>query len=257
MSKLIQRIEQVGKSTPAPLGFGVATRQQPAPAFAIIASTAVESRASTVGEGQADGVLFTPDTVDIEALASAASCLGDIPWGVRLQNADRASVESLREKGCDFIAFLPSGVALDALQDDELGRLLVVTPDMDKEQAHILEDLPMDAALFAQAPPKKLTLEVLLELAAHRNQIGRFFLLPVTDVPSIWDLECLRNIGVEGLVLNLDQAEAGALEALQERIRELPKPKPRNERHAALIPQLSLGGEGHGGQEEEDDDEEY
>ena len=113
MSKLIQRIEQVGKSTPAPLGFGVSARQQPSPAFAVIASTAVESKASTIGEGQADGVLFTPDTVDIEALAAAASCLGDIPWGVRLQSADRTSVESLRGKGCDFIAFLPSGVALD------------------------------------------------------------------------------------------------------------------------------------------------
>ena len=72
MSKLIQRIEQVGKPTPAPLGFGVATRQQPALSFVVIASTAVESKASTVDQGQADAVLFTPDTVDIEALASAA-----------------------------------------------------------------------------------------------------------------------------------------------------------------------------------------
>ena len=256
MSKLIQRLEQVGKSVPAPLGFGVATRQQPAPSFVVIASTAVESRASTVDGAHADAVLFTPDTVDIEALAAVAASLGEITWGVRLQSGDRASVESLREKGCDFIAFLPSGVDLDALQDEELGRLLVVTPDMDKEQAHILEDLPMDAALFAQAPPKRLTLEALLELAAHRNQFGRFFLLPVTDAPSSWELECLRNIGVEGLVLNLDQAEAGALGALHERIVELPKPKPRNERHVALLPQMSLHGEGHGGQEEEDDDEE-
>jgi hypothetical protein len=114
----------------------------------------------------------------------------------------------------------------------------------------------MDAALFAQVPPKKLTLEVLLELAAHRNQIGKSFLLPITHAPSTWELECLRNIGVEGLVLNLDQADAGALGALHGRIRDLPKPKPRSERHAALLPQLAIGGEGRGGQDDDDDDEE-
>ena len=255
MSKLIERIEQVGKSTPPPMGFGVSARQQPTPAFVVVASTAEEGKAASVQQGQADGVLFTPSELDIDSVANAAACLGDTPWGIRLQQSDQVTADALREKGCDFIAFLPNGVALDALQDEELGRLLVVTPDLDKEQGHILEDLPVDAALFSQSPPKKLSIETLLELAAHRNQIGKCFLLPVSGAPSAWELECLRNIGVEGLVLNLDQAESDALETLCQRVKELPKRKGRSDRPSAYIPQPSFAAAGRAGQEEEDGDD--
>jgi hypothetical protein len=256
MSKLIQRIEQVARAAPQPMGFGAAARKQPAPAFVLLASCTSEEQLLALGPGQADAVLFTPDSVDVEKLAQAGSALGDTPWGVRLSQGGQENVELLQTKGCDFIAFLPGAVSLDALQGEEMGRLLVVTPDMEKEQAHILEDLPLDAAILARTLPKRLSLELLLELAAQRNQISKAVLLPVAGALTPWELECLRNIGVEGVVLNLDQADADALRTLQERIRELPRRKPKAERAVAYLPQPSLAGSRSPGHEEEEEEEE-
>ena len=255
MSKLIEHIEQLDRPTPAPLGFGAAARQKPIPPLIVLGSCTPLEKAPALGQNPADGLLFTPEAVDAEALAQAASGLGDMPWGVRLHHGDWEAVNLLREKGCDFIAFLPSAVSLDALQGDEVGRLLVVTPDLAKEEANMLEDLPLDATLFSQTMPNELNVEKLLVLASQRSQIGKPFLLPVDRAPSPWELECLRDIGVEGLMLNLDVADVGELQTLRERVRELPRRKSRGERPAAYIPHVSFAGPSQPGQEEEPEEE--
>lgn len=259
MSKLIQRIEQLGKASPAPMGFGAAARQPPPPAFVVLASSSSERKVSDLVQSPVeyptDAILFTPESVDLEALAKAASGLGDVPWGVRLRNGDTAGVTLLQEKGCDFIAFLPNQVSLELLQGEELGRLLVVPSALEKEQTQLLEDLPVDVTLWADPLPNPLTFEALMALATRRSYIAKPFLLSITAVPSPWELECLRNIGVEGLVLDLDKTDTEALKALWERIQALPRRKPRGERPTPYLPSPSFATPTPEREEEEEEDE--
>ena len=75
-----------------------------------------------------------------------------------------------------------------------------------------------------------------MTLAAQRGEINRPFLLPIVSAPSEWELECLRDIGVDGLLLDLEQADAQTLQLIRQRVQELPRRKAKGERPTPSIP---------------------
>ena len=239
MSKLIQRIERLGKDTPAPLGFGAAKRRKPAPSMVLLAS-ASNLNATKILEGVAvDAVLFSMENSTGPAMAKASSHLKDIPWGFQVNNPTADQVKELVAAGCDFITLNGMTAPLEALHNDELGKFLVVPPNLKEEHAHSLEVLPVDAVIYADAVSSPLNLEVLLQLAAARGEIGSAFLLRIEGDLSAWELECLRDIGIEGVVVNLDTSDAARLKILGQAISDLPRRKPRNEFSSPSLPRVS------------------
>ena len=119
-----------------------------------------------------------------------------------------------------------------------IGKLLVVPVDLKEEFARSLEVLPVDVIVYADAVGSPLTLEVLMHLATARCEIGRPFLLPVHGALSMWELECLREIGVEGVVADLETTDADALKALSHAIRTLPRRKSRNDLGSPSLPRV-------------------
>ena len=235
MSRLVQRIEQTGREAPSPMGFSRKARQPAAPAMVLLAScSSLQALAGL--DSAADAVLLSLGKLNAKALEEVASAVGDAPWGIRMGADGTDTVPLLKEKGCDFIAFSSGQIPLEALQDDELGRLLLVPSDIEKEQAHTLEELPLDAVICADPLPEALTLEQLMTLAAQRGEIGRPFFLPITSAPSTWELECLRDIGVDGLLLDLERADVQTLQVLRQRLLELPRRKARGDRPTPYIP---------------------
>ena len=252
MSRLIQLIERIGKTAPAPMGFVASARPEAAPSMVLLVSCAAPRKLQEVAGVRPDAVLLTPAKVDPKSLDKMASALGDTPWGVLLKEGSPDGVPALEENGCDFVVLATPHLSVDMLQDEELGKLLVVPGDLDKEQAHALEDLPLDAVLFSEPLSPPLSLEQLMVLAALRGEIPKPVLLSLTAPPSPWELECLRNIGVDCVVLDLDRSDAQAVETLQERIKGLPRRKARGDRVTPTVPYATVGAaHEHEEQEEE------
>ena len=239
MSKLIQRIERLGKDTPAPLGFGAATRRKPAPSMVLLASTGNLKAIKQLEGVFVDAVLFSMGNSTGPAMAKASSLLKDVPWGFQVTNPTADQMMELVEAGCDFITLNGMSAPLEALHNDELGKFLVVPPDLKEEHAHSLEVLPVDAVIYADTVSSPLNLEELLKLAAARGEIGSAFLLRVEGDLSAWELECLRDIGIEGVVVNLDTSDAARLKILGQAISDLPRRKPRNEFSSPSLPRVS------------------
>jgi len=255
MSKLIQRIERLGKDTPAPLGFGAATRRKPAPTMVLIASTADANAAAKLQDVSVDGVLYTAENSKGADLAKASSNLKDIPWGIRVASPTADQVRDLVEAGCDFVSLTGLTASLGALQNDELGKFLVVPADMKEEHAHSLEVLPVDAATFADTIALPLNLEGLMKLAAVRGEIGCPFLIPVDGILTAWELECLRDIGVEGIIVDLASTDVEGVTALAKAILELPRRRSRNEPSSPSLPRVTA--QTQAGEADDDDDDDY
>ncbi|MCY4623821.1 MAG: hypothetical protein OXC99_02260 [Chloroflexi bacterium] len=239
MSKLIQRIERLGKDAPAPMGFGAAARRQPMPTMLLLAATA-EPRAVANADGIAlDGVIFRGDGADAAAASQAMQSLPGVPWGAQVNALAADDVSALVDAGADFVSLTGLTSSLDALRNEDVGKLLVIPVDLKEEHAHSLEVMPVDAVVYADAVASPLTLEVLMHLATARCEIGRPFLLPVHGALTAWELECLREIGVEGVVADLETTNADALKALSEAIRGLPRRKSRSEGPSAVLPRIN------------------
>ena len=229
MSKLVQRLERLGRDTPAPMGFGFSARRQPAPQMLLLASYATPGELSQEALAHLDGVLLTSSNASDDVNA------GDTPWGVMLPEAGDDAVGPLREKGCDFIALTAGGVHLDSLKDEELGRVMVTPRDLSTERCHSMGDLPVNAVLLTEPLSPPLTLQALMDLSALRGEIAKPALVLLSNVPSAWEVECLRDVGVDGVVVDGALAGAAELEALKQHILALPRRKPRGERPAPSV----------------------
>ena len=239
MSKLIQRIERLGKDAPAPMGFGAAARRQPMPTMVLLAATA-EPEAVANADGVAlDGVIFRGDGADAAAASQAMQSMPDVPWGAQVNTLSADDVSALVQAGADFVSLTGLTSSLDALRNEDVGKLLVIPVDLKEEHAHSLEVMPVDAVVYADAVASPLTLEVLMHLATARCEIGRPFLLPVHGALTAWELECLREIGVEGVVADLETTNAEGLKALSEAIRGLPRRKSRGDSGSPIVPRVS------------------
>ena len=91
-------------------------------------------------------------------------------------------------------------------------------------------------------------------MAAARGEIGSAFLLRVEGDLSAWELECLRDIGIEGVVVNLDTRDAARLKTLGQAISDLPRRKPRNEFSSPSLPRVSAHDQVIDGDDDDEDE---
>jgi hypothetical protein len=166
MSKLIQRIERLGKDTPAPMGFGAAARRQPMPTMVLLATTAEPQSIPSLDGVTLDGVIFRGDGTDGTAAAAAMQSLPNVPWGAQSNTIASGDVAALVEAGADFVSLTGLTSSLEALRDEDVGKLLVVPVDLKEEHARSLEVMPVDAVVYADAVASPLTLEVLMPASA-------------------------------------------------------------------------------------------
>ena len=169
-------------------------------------------------------------------------------------------VGNYRDQGCDFLAFGPKGALLEALEEDDTGYILSIDPDMDERYLRTIEDLPVDAVLLSMKsvePP--LTVQDLITISSVRGNFSKYLLLEVTGGFSANELEGLRGIGVDALVVEATTLSAKKLQELRDALLALPKrQRSRSPRASAVLPRGSFVLPGaSAGEEEYDDDDEY
>ncbi|MQF83090.1 hypothetical protein FIM02_02880 [SAR202 cluster bacterium AD-802-E10_MRT_200m] len=247
MSKLVQTIDRVGKSTPAPMGFVRSARSQEAPQLLVISATADLGKTKEIlSDAVPDALFFNVSYKSSETsfanMPDWEQLVGsDIPWGVLIDDPSSTDFNALKTNGCDFIVVKTLGIPVSLLQDDSFARILQVPKDFQKEEAHALEDLPIDVVYLIDPIPLPISLQTLMEISAFRNEIPKPVMLSVTGIPSAWELECLRNIGIECVLIDSDSYNSQSIVELKNLVKGLPKRKARNDRMTATLPEGALG----------------
>ena len=226
MSRFLDRLDRINRGAPTTLGFGAA-RAEKVPSMALLGMLSDPARAaqgaSVLAEIGADGALIEGMGID-DINKKLAKKLDKVPWGIKVSELKGDQVTSYRGKGCDFLAFSPEGASLGALEDEDTAYLLCIQLDMEERLLRAIEDLPVDAVLLPMTsvvPP--LTLQHMMSVSSVRSSFSKYLLLEMPGLPTSEELGGLREIGVDGLVVDATSVSASELKGLKERLLTLPK----------------------------------
>ena len=253
MSKLVSRIEKISRGSPAPMGFGASSRTARTPAMALIGILSGNSPedAKRLAGLDADGALIT-DANPTKEFAPLAEALGSTPWGAKVDDLNGETADGLIQQGCDFFLVDANSVTVEAAKDDRAAFILSLPEGASDGFLRALEDLPITAAFTSLAADGPLTLQRLIDVGSLRTMFDKYLLVQVNPGLSARELEALRDMGVDAVVVDVATASEDSLKAMKESLLKLPRQrKPRSEKASAVLPSGLSGGNAHSDNDEE------
>ena len=210
MSKLADLFSKAGQSSPQSFGFGLATANDQSPRaivlIGLVAARGLAKRAALL-EADVDAILVDCGGKPL-AKSSAATLEGKL-WGAGMSGFSQETVESLKHQGCDFLVFDPGSTSATALSDDDLGSIIIVPSDLDRETARAIHAIRVTGAYLSSGlVGRDITVAGLIELQRVRSLIDGPFVTMAPESPSVSDLTALRDAGVTGLVVHLEDEDA-------------------------------------------------
>jgi len=227
MSKLADLFSKAGQGSSQSFGFGLATANDQSPR-AIVLIGLVDARGlakrAALLEADVDAILVECGGKPL-AKSSAAALEGKL-WGAGMSGFSQESVEALKDQGCDFLVFDPGSTSATALGDDDLGSIIIVPSDLDRETARAIHAIKVTGAyLTSDLVGRDITVAGLIEMQRVRSLIDGPFVTMAPASPSVSDLTVLRDAGVNGLAVRLEDEDA--VEQLCESMKEVaPKRRP-------------------------------
>ena len=256
MSKLLSKLEKINRGSPARLGFGTSSRTERTPSMALIGrlSQNYTQGANRLAKVEADGALLDGESLD-SRLSDVAGALGNIPWGIRADGLDGEGSQGLLEKGCDFFVVSPEKVTVEAMKDDRAAYLLVLPPDADERFLRAIEDLPVDAVFMSLGSlESSLTLQHLITICSVRVLFDKYLAIEVPAALSSKEVEGLRDVGVDALVVDAARSSEKVLGNLKKALLSVPRQRrSRSERVSPVLPRGSYAAPSPPHEEDDED----
>ena len=259
MSKFLDRLDRITRGPVRTLGFGPAAPRETIPTLALLAGLTKPTIAATkkVMDSGVDAIIFGEA---LEQKSIARFPKGTV-WGVAVSGLDKEKADKFRSQGCDFMVFDVEHTLVEALEEGDCGRVLRVPSDLEEAKLRGIEDLPADLIVVNQpVPDGRLNLTHLLAIANVRNATNRYLILEWNSELSQNELEQLRTLGIDGLLVTGNDT-GSIIGALRKEIDALPNRKPRGDREqrgAAILPRLETAGVNRSRPEpDEDDDDDW
>lgn len=260
MSRLLDCLEQISISAPAPIGFGVRRVQRP-PGMALIVQISSDhaSGCESISGLTPEAVLLS-GIKDLPALKKLEPKLPSIPWGIRSSSLTEDGVKGYKEAGCDVLAFALADTPVSAITSDDMARVLCLDCDAEERQLRAINPLPVDVVLIDvtnQTGP--WTLGGLANVTAISSRVNKYILISISQPPGEKELEALRDAGVHGLVIDVGSVSMESLSKLKSDLQAMPRPQPgRKNRNTAVLPSSVFAADrtpAHEEPDEDDDDE--
>lgn len=284
-SKLIERLRQISRGAPAPIGFG-RTNESTVPGMLLVAvlprnELALAEAAVRAG---ADVVVFRINGAGTELLSETGDLEKESPTIAEAKDAlgDRAivglivgsngnlspnEVPKVAGLGLDFVATYPHLTPANFLEVGEIGRVAI----LDQQGGQVsrgINDLSIQAALLRIDRPSDSPTEMtVLDVATYRgaaDAIHRPIIVFPTWTMTPGDLEVLKNAGIEAVALvgPAPDADAEKVEGLvspyRDMVKRLGKPTGRRvalSEPAVILPRAATPADDGDEESEEDDDE--
>ena len=230
MSKLSDKLSQLGRAAPARIGFGQMSVGDRTPVILMIGV----GDAGAASAASVDAVL-QPAKADGRPSITSPGKNSEL-WGSALTDVSAEDLDSLKDAGGDFLLIESDDAPGIALRDDDLARGYVVPDGLSEEQARAVEDAHFDFLVLRQSGISwPLTVGAALALQERVSTYSGHIFLQIDSLPTVDDLQLLRDLPVSVLMIDLASVDASRLKKLREAIAEL---EPRKERTntTALIP---------------------
>jgi hypothetical protein len=258
MSKFQDRLERISLGAPAPMGFGV-PRAQKTPGMALVGLVSGDYAAGLRAVSK-----LAPDAALISIadgsppLSEIGSSLGEaIPWGLCVTSLTQEEAQTYEDGGSDLLAFSLEGTPASALASEGMARVLCIEPSIQIEQLRAVNSLPVDVVFLSMTGVSApWTLADLATIAGVSQRIDKYLLVEVSQLPGAKELEAIREVGVQGLVVDVGAAAAKSLADLKAALLDMPRQRPATKgRAAAILPNSVFFPEPAAGHEEEQPEE--
>ena len=257
MNKFLDLLDNIREGAPAPLGFG-ASRAEKLPGIALISLVSGDHKKAItmVSKSSVDAVIIEGLTTpsDVKTIAKP---LGKTPWGAKVSELSEGQAQEYQDDGSDLVVFNVEGTAASNLVCDQIARVLCVDISLEEDKLRALASLPVDVFLLSMKDVSSpWGIQDLANLSVISRRVDKYILLEVSEPPTGKDLEALRDIGVNGIVINTSEASAKIYKDLKQSLINMPRPKhSRRDRTRAILPGASFNQEPEPDSQEQEEPE--
>lgn len=236
------------------MGFAASAPKEKTPTVPLLATVSSEAEAKAAANAGLDGALVVGITSKA-AVDKISKALNSHAWGLWKTHADTTPPEK-----ADFQVFSSEATPLAAIGGEAHATIMQVSPELDDSLLRTIEDIPVDAFLVSLAGVDSLTVHQLMRIARVRGVTSKWLFLHLASVPSINEVERLREAGVCALIVDGAGKSSAELKKARAALLALPNgsPKRRQEQRSATIPSLGIPETpGQAEREPEPDDGDY
>ena len=254
MSKFVDKLQSLSRSSTAPIGFHPAVSKAKSPAMLLVVglSGTQVKEAKVVADVQADAGLIMSEGTSAKAVGQVVEAVGDVPLGVFVKGMSEKEIDELVSLGCDFVVFDVKAAA-GILSKKEVGKFLTVEPSLDQGLVRAINRFEVDGVFIsARSGGSFVAVEHLLVCRRFVELLEKPVMVALPSLATREELTSLWQGGVDGVVAPLAQS-AEALAELRKTIGDLPRgARGRRPRAGVMLPHY---GEGVVGEEDEEQEE--
>ena len=142
MSKLVDILERAGQERPAPLGFGVAARHEEPTSSMVVLGNLTSRHLNgnrRLPKAPVDAFQLPVEAIGNKKFPQISERLANITWGIRADTVTLEQVRLAKAAGCDFVAIALEDTEAALLNDDDLGKIAVITRQVSEEMARAIQ----------------------------------------------------------------------------------------------------------------------
>jgi len=196
MSKFIDRLNQVSRVAPQPMGFKAGASLSAKPKMLLVASLAgadVDQLAERVAGADAGLIAIAKASLATKAFTKVTQAAPKIIWGGWVKDIAVKDVAPMAKAGADFVVFPAATTPISIAQNRDLGKVLEVEASLGEGLLRAVGELPVDAVLIGGGKKDSLTWHNLMLFQRFAELLAKPLLVSVPakitagEFQSLWE----------------------------------------------------------------------
>jgi hypothetical protein len=223
MSKFVDRLQSLSKSSTVPIGFHPSVSEVRGPSMLLVVelSGTQVKEAKVVAEVSADAGLIISEGSSTRDVGQMVEALGNVPLGVFVRGMNEKEVDELVSLGCDFVVF-DAKAAAGILSEKKVGKFLIIEPSLDQGLVRAINSLEVDGVFISRGADSSVAVEHLLVYRRFVELLEKPVIITLPSLATKEELTSLRQAGVSGVIAASGQSFE-ALAELKKTIDSLPR----------------------------------
>lgn len=255
MSKFVDKLQSLSKSSTTPIGFHPSVAELKSPAMLLIAglSETQVKEAKIVADVNADAGLILSEGPSAKIVKQVVEAVGNVPLGVFVKGMSEEKINELASVGCDFVVF-DIKIAAAVLSKKEVGKFLMIEPSLDQGLVRAINSLEVDGVFInSRDGDSFVAVEHLLVCRRFVELLEKPVMISLPSLVTKAALTSLWQAGIDGVVAPSTES-VEALAELKKMIGDLPRGA-RGRRSKAGVVLPHYGGSVAGEEEDEEEEE--
>jgi len=255
MSKFVDKLQSLSKSSATPMGFHPSVSELKSPAMLLVVglSGTQVKESEIVAEVNADAGLILSEGPSTKVVKQMVEAMGNVPLGVFVKGMSGEKIDELASLGCDFVVFdirIPAAV----LHKEDIGKFLMIEPSLDQGFVRAINSLEVDGVFIGSGSGESfVAVEHLLVCRRFVELLEKPVMMTLPSLVTKAELISLWQAGVDGVVAPSTHS-VEALSELKKMTGDLPRgARGRRAKAGVILPHH--GGDVAGEEDEEQEEE--